>query len=88
MRHDRDNFIRVNEENILPEMKNNFEKRPYGDAGFHTAGSVDPEHTPYDVLSVIVWEKRVYIVQQYISNYFLAVHNNSVTFTFDITEWP
>ena len=59
VRHDRDNFIRVNEENIAPEMKNNFEKRPYGDAGFHTAGSVDPKHTPYDVLSVIVCEKRV-----------------------------
>ena len=52
--HDRDSFIRVNEENILPKMKNNFEKRPYGDAGFHTAGSVDPEHTPYDLLSAIV----------------------------------
>ena len=61
VRHDRDNFIRVNEENIAPNMTNNFEKRPYGDAGFHTAGSVDPKHTPYDVLSVIVWEKRVQI---------------------------
>ena len=54
VRHDRDDFIRVNEENILPNMKNNFEKRTYGDAGFHTGGSVDPKHTPYDVLSVIV----------------------------------
>ena len=54
VRHDRDNFIRVNKENILPKMRNNFEKRTYGDAGFHTAGSVDPEHTPYDLLSVIV----------------------------------
>ena len=54
VRHDRDNFIRVNEDNILPKMRNNFEKRTYGDAGFHTAGSVDPEHTPYDLLSVIV----------------------------------
>ena len=54
VRHDRDDFIRVNEENIAPDMRNNFEKRPYGDAGFHTAGSVDPKHTPYDVLSVIV----------------------------------
>ena len=54
MRHDRDDFIRVIEENIDPKMKNNFVKKPYGDAGFHTAGSVDPEHTPYDVFSVIV----------------------------------
>ena len=63
VQHDRDNFIRVNEENIDPKLRTNFEKRPYGDAGFHTAGSVDPEHTPYDVLSVIVGEKRIYIVQ-------------------------
>ena len=58
MRYDRDNFIRVNEDNIDPNLKKNFEKRPYGDAGFHTDGSVDPKHTPYDVLSVIVWEKE------------------------------
>ena len=58
VRHDRDDFIRVNEENILPKMKNNFVKRPYGDAGFHTAGSVDPEHTPYDLLSVIELSKE------------------------------
>ena len=61
VRHDRDDFIRVNEDNIAPKMKNNFEKREYGDAGFHTAGSVDPEHTPYDLLSVIVlWKEDVY----------------------------
>ena len=54
MRHDRDDFIRVNEDNILPKMKNNFVKREYGDAGLHTVGSVDPKHTPYDVLSVII----------------------------------
>ena len=58
VRHDRDKFIRVNKENILPKMKNNFVKRPYGDAGFHTAGSVDPEHTPYDLLSVIELSKE------------------------------
>ena len=57
VRHDRDDFIRVNEENIEPNLVGNFERRPYGDAGFHTGGSVDPEHTPYDVLSVIVCEK-------------------------------
>ena len=54
VRPDRDNFIRVNEENIDPKLKNNFVKRPWGDAGFHTNGSVDPKHTPYDVLSVII----------------------------------
>ena len=52
MWHDRDTFIRVNEENILPKMKNDFKKRPFGDAEFHTSGSVDPQHTPYDLLSV------------------------------------
>ena len=61
VRHDRDNFIQVNEENIDPNLKDNFVKRPYGDAAFHTAGSVDPKHTPYDVLSAIVWEKREFI---------------------------
>ena len=61
VRHDRDDFIRVKEDNIAPKMKNNFEKREYGDAGFHTAGSVDPEHTPYDLLSVKVCEKRMSI---------------------------
>ena len=54
VRHDRDEFIRVNEENIAAKLKNNFEKREYGDAGLHTVGSVDPKHTPYDVLSVII----------------------------------
>ena len=51
VQHDRDTFIRVNEENILSAMKKDFKKRPYGDAGIHTEGSVDPEHTPYDILS-------------------------------------
>ena len=50
---DRDNFIKLNEENIAPEKKINFNKRPYGDAEFHTAGSVDHDNTPYDVLSAI-----------------------------------
>ena len=51
---DRDDFITLNEDNIAPDLKRNFEKRPYGDAEFHTSGSVNPQHTPYDVLSVIV----------------------------------
>ena len=49
VRHDRDDFVLVNEENILPKVRGNFEKRPFGDV----AGSVDPKHTPYDILSVI-----------------------------------
>ena len=53
VRPDRDDFIRVNKDNILPSMKNNFVKREYGDAEFHTGSSVDTKHTPYDVLSVI-----------------------------------
>ena len=50
--HDRDTAIRVNEESILGGMKKDFKKRPYGDARVHTVGSVDPDHTPYDLLSV------------------------------------
>ena len=56
--HDRDSFIRVNEENILPKMKNNFKKRSFGDAEVHTSGSVNPQHTPYDLLSVTsLWKE-------------------------------
>ena len=51
---DRDDFITLNTENMRPDLRNNFLKRPYGDADFHTAGSVNHQHTPYDVLSVIV----------------------------------
>ena len=51
VRPDRDEFIRVNEENINPLMKNNFVKREHGDADFFTTGSVNSGHTPYDVLS-------------------------------------
>ena len=51
---DRDDFITLNEENIAPDLMNNFEKRPYGDSDFHTRDSVNHQNTPYDVLSVIV----------------------------------
>ena len=51
---DRDDFITLNEENIVSDHRKNFEKRPYGDAEFHTVGSVNHQNTPYDVLSVIV----------------------------------
>ena len=59
---DRDDFIDVNWDQIDPEMRGNFEKRPYGDPGFHTEGSVDPMHTPYDVLSAHkFWEMDQYL---------------------------
>ena len=51
---DRDDFITLNEDNMLPDQRNNFVKRPAGDADFHTAGSVNSQNTPYDVLSVIL----------------------------------
>ena len=51
---DRDDFITLNTENMRPDLRNNFLKRPYGDAEFHTSGSVNPQHTPYDTVSVIV----------------------------------
>ena len=58
VRPDRDEFIRVNEDNINPLMRNNFVKREHGDADFFTKGSVNSGHTPYDVLSEHkLWEK-------------------------------
>ena len=43
---DRDDFIEINEENIEPEMRPNFLKRPHGDADFGIKGSVNTEHSP------------------------------------------
>jgi len=54
-RPDRDDFITLNQENMHPDFMRNFEKRPYGDAEFHTVGSVNHQNTPYDVLSVLHW---------------------------------
>ena len=51
---DRDDFITLNVDNIRPGLEHNFAKRPYGDAEFHTSGSVNHQHTPYDFFSVIV----------------------------------
>ena len=51
VRHDRDDFIHINESNIEPEMRNDFVKREYGNAEFHETGNVDTHHTPYDVAS-------------------------------------
>ena len=55
---DRDDFIRVHEENIDDEMKPNFVKRPFGNADFGVKGSVDTEHSPYDTVSAKSFEKR------------------------------
>ena len=56
---DRDDFIQINEENIEDEMKPNFLKRPHGDADFGIKGSVNTEHSPYDVVSAQVLRKEV-----------------------------
>jgi len=52
-RPDRDEFIRINQDNILPRNMKNFEKRPFGDSFFFEVGSVNYHHTPYDILSVL-----------------------------------
>ena len=52
MRHDRDDFISINWENVDPRRVTDFEKRPYGIAGDHPDGGVDTRHTPYDFNSV------------------------------------
>ena len=57
---DRDDFIRVHKENIKEEMKSNFVKRPFGNGVFGVKGSVNTEHSPYDVFSAQkFWEKRL-----------------------------
>ena len=48
VRHDRDEFISINEDNIDPKRKTDFDKRSYGVAGDHPVGGVDTHHTPYD----------------------------------------
>ena len=48
MRHDRDEFISINEDNIDPKRKTDFDKRSFGVAGDHPVGGVDTHHTPYD----------------------------------------
>ena len=58
VRPDRDDFIRINEENMNPLMSNDFVKREHGDANYFATGSVDSGHTPYDVSSAhMFWEK-------------------------------
>ena len=58
MWHDRDKYIQLNEENIDPSKRNDFEKRIYGDPHFFAEGSVDTAHSPYDVSSAQSFEKR------------------------------
>ena len=48
VRHDRDEFISINEDNIDPKRKTDFDKRSFGVAGDHPVGGVDTHHTPYD----------------------------------------
>ena len=58
MWHDRDKYIQLNEENIDPLIRHDFEKRIYGDPHFFAKGSVDTAHSPYDVSSAQSFEKR------------------------------
>ena len=51
---DRDNFIWLTSENIAQTNKNDFKKRPFGNARSRTPGSVDTKDTPYDVRSATV----------------------------------
>ena len=57
--HDRDKYIHLNEENIDPLIRHDFEKRIYGDPHFFAEGSVDTAHSPYDVSSAQSFEKEV-----------------------------
>ena len=59
MRHDRDEFISINEDNIDPTKRNDFVKRLYGVAGDHPVGGVDTHHAPYDFDSAKKWKERV-----------------------------
>ena len=58
---DRDDFIEVNFENISPKMRNNFVKRPLGNARSHAAGSVNPKNTPYDAHSANQMWKETFL---------------------------
>jgi len=52
-RPDRDEFITVNLTNVATQNFRSFEKRPFGNAEFHESHSVDHQHTPYDIFSVL-----------------------------------
>ena len=58
-RPDRDDFISINFDNIEPGEEKNFEKRPHGTSGFFEKGSVDSKNTPYDVLSLLHYGRKV-----------------------------
>ena len=51
LRPDRDDFININEDNIEPDLKKNFVKRPFGTADYGVKGSVNTRNSPYDVKS-------------------------------------
>ena len=58
-RPDRDDFISVNTDNIVPGAEKNFVKRPSGNSVFFEKGSVNSMNTPYDVLSLLHYGPKV-----------------------------
>ena len=52
-RPDRDSFVDVNTDNILPGKVGNFKKRLQGYSDYFEEGSVNSQNSPYDVLSVL-----------------------------------
>jgi len=58
VRHDRDEFISINMDNIDPNRRTDFDKRSFGVAGDHPVGGVDTHHTPYDLLCQKVRRER------------------------------
>ena len=74
-RPDRDKFITINFDNILPGKKKNFEKRTEGNSDFFEKGDVDSKNTPYDVLSLLHYGPRV-------SPIFQMAQNDGWCFTF------
>ena len=58
-RPDRDKFISINFDNILPGKKKNFEKKTQGNSDFFEKGVVERKNTPYDVLSLLHYGPRV-----------------------------
>ena len=78
---DRDDFIRINKDNIREELKKNFEKRPYGDAEYGAKGSVDTKHSPYDVSSALkFWEKRfIWVYQIRLPSEFSLAKSNQIS---------
>ena len=61
-RPDRDNFVAVNTDNIVAGAEKNFEKRKQGYSDFFDEGSVNAEHSPYDVSSVLHYGPKDFAV--------------------------